>query len=242
MKLISLPDYSELPGIEHNWLVKDLIPARGIVMLNGEAKVGKSTLALQLAMCIAQGNLFLDKPVEKSQVLYLQFDTSDSDWSFMLNTMKKGGVSLPYKVFMLDPASKTYDFDILNPASVINLELLINECDPGLVVIDVLSKIHHVPEDKEYGMKLVSEVIEKLSLDRAIMVLAHLPKNYYKENTPSPIGSARGSNYIDGRASMGMLLQKTTDKGNAILHIQPRIILDYKIRLTRNKVTSLWEG
>lgn len=55
------------------WIVPDLIPV-GLVALAGRPKVGKSWMALQLAIAVASGGRFLGKQVNKAEVLYLAFE------------------------------------------------------------------------------------------------------------------------------------------------------------------------
>ena len=58
---------ADLP--EQKWLVNELIPV-GLVSLAGRPKVGKSWMALQLAVAVATGGRFLDKQVEQGAVLH----------------------------------------------------------------------------------------------------------------------------------------------------------------------------
>lgn len=57
------------------WLVPDMIPT-GLVSLAGKPKVGKSWLALQLAIAAASGGYFLGTKMQQSPVLYLAFEDS----------------------------------------------------------------------------------------------------------------------------------------------------------------------
>ena len=53
----------------HPMIVEDLI-AQGLTILGGTPKIGKSWLALDLALSVAKGVPFLGKPVHKTGVLY----------------------------------------------------------------------------------------------------------------------------------------------------------------------------
>jgi RecA-family ATPase len=58
-------------GDEIEWLLPGLIPMReGATLLTGEGGIGKSTLALQLACCVASGRDFLGMPVAQGNVVY----------------------------------------------------------------------------------------------------------------------------------------------------------------------------
>ena len=41
------------------WLIDDLLPVGGVVMLSAKPKMGKSFLAIQLALSVASGGEFL---------------------------------------------------------------------------------------------------------------------------------------------------------------------------------------
>ena len=57
--------------IETKCIVKDMIREKGLYCLLGEAKVGKSALALQIANSIINSKLFLDKDTNKTPILYI---------------------------------------------------------------------------------------------------------------------------------------------------------------------------
>jgi len=57
------------------WLIEGLLPMYGRMLLVGDAKMGKSILALQLAFCLASGKDFLGFHVPKPvNVVYLQYE------------------------------------------------------------------------------------------------------------------------------------------------------------------------
>ena len=60
---------------EPPWVVPDLLPA-GLGILAGRPKIGKSWLALQLAIAIGSGGRFLGVEVEQAPVLYLALEDS----------------------------------------------------------------------------------------------------------------------------------------------------------------------
>jgi RecA-family ATPase len=60
-----------LPIPPRVWHVAGLVPARTVTMLGGDGGVGKSTLALQLAICTAAEQAWLGSAVRPGRVLYL---------------------------------------------------------------------------------------------------------------------------------------------------------------------------
>jgi len=55
-------------------LVGDLLADVGLTMMCAKPKVGKSTLARQLAVSVSEGEDFLGKPVKTGNVLYLSLE------------------------------------------------------------------------------------------------------------------------------------------------------------------------
>jgi AAA domain len=62
------------PGQQHTaptWLVKGLMPNRGLGLLVGESQSGKSFLAIHAAVCVARGLPFFGKKTKPGAVLYI---------------------------------------------------------------------------------------------------------------------------------------------------------------------------
>lgn len=65
---------NEMPVEPIEFLVEDLLPADGISMLVGAQKAGKSTLALQLACAICNGDPIFNRKTKTGDVLYLDLE------------------------------------------------------------------------------------------------------------------------------------------------------------------------
>ena len=57
--------------VDINYIIEDMIRENGLYCLLGEAKVGKSAIALQIANSVANGFPFLNLKTNKTPVLYL---------------------------------------------------------------------------------------------------------------------------------------------------------------------------
>ena len=53
------------------WVVEDLLPARGLSIMSSRQKVGKSTTARDLMFCVARGLAWLGRKVTAGAVLYV---------------------------------------------------------------------------------------------------------------------------------------------------------------------------
>lgn len=115
---------------EPTWLVPELLPT-GLSFLAGRPKLGKSWLALQLAHAIGTGGVFLGKPVEKRNVLYLALE--DSPRRLQKRTRSQG-----------IPSEAAITFETawrpLGGAGMADLRIELEANDYALIVIDTISR------------------------------------------------------------------------------------------------------
>jgi putative DNA primase/helicase len=62
------------PEEEYNWLLENFLLTGGLSMLAAKPKVGKSTWARFLALCVAQGKPFMGREVQQGPVIYLALE------------------------------------------------------------------------------------------------------------------------------------------------------------------------
>lgn len=65
--------------VDINYIIEDMIRENGLYCLLGEAKVGKSAIALQIANSVANGFPFLNLKTNKTPVLYLSTEMNPSE-------------------------------------------------------------------------------------------------------------------------------------------------------------------
>ena len=65
--------------VDINYIIENMIRENGLYCLLGEAKVGKSAMALQIANSLANGIPFLDLKTNKSPVLYLSTEMNPNE-------------------------------------------------------------------------------------------------------------------------------------------------------------------
>jgi putative DNA primase/helicase len=74
MKVLWLNELFAMPPQVVRWVVDEMLPSGGLSVLASKPKVGKSTLARYLSLCIAKGLPFLDRQVIQGSVLYYAFE------------------------------------------------------------------------------------------------------------------------------------------------------------------------
>lgn len=209
-----------------SWLVPGYVPNPGLVLVIGEAKVGKSYLALQLALSVAAGGTFLQAPCQRGNVLYLQFDTSEVVWRERLQALQTSGVQLPTNLYIGDPEQVPSRFDILRYECQQYLKEALCECDPSLVILDVLREIHNADEQDSTAMKPVGDILMEIAQHRVLLLIHHAHKLRDEDVVNIP-NAARGSSYLAGKADTIWLLR---ERG---LYLAPRFNLQCRKGFTR---------
>jgi hypothetical protein len=119
----------ELP--EPTWVVPSFLPA-GLASLCGRPKLGKSFLALQLAVAVGSGGVFLNQRVERGVVLYLALED-------YIRRIKDRALRMA-----ADAKAEVYfrfDFPPLNTREGLAfLEADIDKLHPRLVIVDTLAR------------------------------------------------------------------------------------------------------
>lgn len=242
MKYLTASQYANLPIPPVSFLIHRFIPRTGTVMLCGPPKEGKSFLALQIAMAIADGVPFLGRPSVKSKVLYLQLDNPTDVWVNRLNDLKVCEISLPDNLIIPDPFEPDYrdKLDIVkNPEDLEYLVHTVKEVDPALVVLDTLFDINGGRENDAADVRQLYNSIMELCRERCVLLIHHThklspPPGQKIQHRISPVDAARGSSAMAGKMNAVYLLN-----GN-ILRTDPRFDAKTDYKTFMDPITKLW--
>jgi hypothetical protein len=247
---ISLAEYRALPVLSVPYLIHRLIPEKSRIALVGPAKTGKSFFAFQLALAVAQGLPFLGRSTSKGRVLYLQFDTPDPIWKERLDDLVVNGVDLSGDIVLIRPGTMEKPFDLMSLQSQTMLNKLVNRVEPKLVIIDVLSKIHHLDGNTERDMRRVWDVLNSIFGDMALMIVHHTTKGSETAGVadrnesqyappPRPSSAGKGSGFIGGEVDANWLLWPTGEN-QAFYWVESRFDEDIKLQAIRDSETGMW--
>ena len=124
--------------VDINYIIKDMIRENGLYCLLGEAKVGKSAIALQIANSVCNGISFLNLKTNKTPVLYLSTEMNPSETISRIKFME---LDLNDKDFFY-----TFPEDNLTQISILKVEKEIAEFtekyNGKLVFIDMFNGIN----------------------------------------------------------------------------------------------------
>ncbi len=232
MKAISLAQFMAQDMVPIRYLIYKWIPKPGRVLLVGPPKVGKSFLALQMALAMAQGTPFMGRPAIKSRVLYLQFDTPHEMWYDRLHDLRNVGVDLSGDIiFNNDGYAKGWD--VRQDADRKEMRGIIDTVDPDCVIFDTLRKIHKGKESDSGDMSRVFDLLSSLTQHRASLIVHHTHKiNERRDGRPAPSDAARGSTSQAADADMTILML------NKILTTESRFDEEVALRYERDDATN----
>lgn len=211
LTLLSTQELLTLPPIE--WLLKDLIPKEGFVGLYGQPGGGKSFIALDWAMCIAEGRPWLGiYPTVQKPVVYVAAEGGRGIQQRVRAWMAHYGYrDLPAMYYLLSPLYVREEGTV---------EKFLDELEdmdvwPGLIVLDTLSRSFGGGEENASAdMGHFVDQITKLAAGRrmAALIVHHTSVGGKRE---------RGSTAFRGAADamFGCFAEKDPESGR-ILRIE----------------------
>jgi energy-coupling factor transporter ATP-binding protein EcfA2 len=140
----------EIPELVNNWVrVGDL------TLLVGTSGVGKSTVALNLSLCLASGTKFLNFDVPNPEkVLYLDLEMGEYEFRTRLNILLPQFPEIVKDNFhwISLPNKDARSFKINNPKDKDQLWEMVEEIRPKLTVVDNHARFHTGDPKDEYEM------------------------------------------------------------------------------------------
>lgn len=206
-------------------IAEDLIPG-GLTVLAGSPKVGKSWLALDLALSVAQGVPFLGKSVYKTGVLYCCLEDT---YLRIRNRMHKLVDEPPddlYLTITSERLSSGFKKEIT--------DFLSEHRDIGLIIVDTLQKIRGSDDDSGSGSYSkdydeISRIKEIADLNnKSIVVIHHLRQ---KPDRDDPFNEISGTNGIIGVSDTNIVLKRREGSTTAEMFVRGRDIEERKLIL-----------
>ena len=190
--ITSAGELLENPEIQRHWVVEGLLPGGGMGLLIGDPKIGKSTLARQLAVAVADGKEFLGRKVTSGVALYIAMEGSTAE---IKEHLCKLGLENRENVLILTGRTP-------NPAQ---LTSIVKQRAVTLVVFDTLAKCLQVKSLNDYGSVLKAmQTVEPLARELGVHLLFI---HHTKGN-----GEALGSTAITGGPDVNIYLAGEGDK------------------------------
>lgn len=204
-ELLSAKDALDLPPDPTRWIWEDCLPVRNLSLLVAKPKVGKSTFAVALSICIARGYPFLGRGMQQSSVAYLSLDANLAD---ILET---------FKVFGLKDSDPLYLHAGRAPDKALSWLLeKVTQHAIRFVVIDTMQRLFRFRDLNDYAT--ISNDLEPILDSNAhIMLLHHAGKAQGDD-----LDSAIGSTALRGLAYSFLHLKRLPDSTQRIFRTDQR--------------------
>ncbi len=152
------------PGEDIEYVVADLMPLGGTAILAGRPKGGKSTTALNLALCIARGQPFIGRTTRKGPVLYLALEGARGGWKSVIR-----------KIGLTDADDVFFCIDRAPEGPIAWLRDAIRQHAPVLVIIDTMQRLLRVKDGNDYASasNVTDAAIELARSANATLLFVH---------------------------------------------------------------------
>jgi hypothetical protein len=207
---------ADLPEVR--WIVPEILP-EGVTILGGKPKMGKSWLALGLAVAVASGGVALGvKPVEQGEVLYLALE--DNRRRLQKRLKKLLIVEAPARLHIATNWPRMDD----GGAEMLG-GWLDEHPEARLVVVDILKKVRPKASVHRSVYEADCEALEAMQrlageYGVALLVVHHLRKL----GATDPLGELSGSTGLSGGADGILVLKRDRSRADAYLHVTGREI------------------
>ena len=187
------------PDEEISWIVDGLLPSGGFSVMVAKPKVGKSTLARQLALNVAQGENFIGRETTKGTVLYVALEE------------KRSEVKKHFKLLGATGNEDLHSYIGSVPQEANQwLEKEVKNRKPVLVIVDTLFRFAQVSDVNDYA-KVNTALSPLLALARDnnthLMVIHHARKGGGEGGD-----STLGSTAIFGSVDTSIILKRKEEK------------------------------
>jgi len=146
--LIQAKDLLACEEPETEWLWEGILPAGGLSLLVAKPKIGKTTLAFNLALAVAGGRDFLGRKTKQSPVVYLALEE------------KRSEIRKKLKALGETPEGMSFHFGSAPEKAIQEVKNLIKETKAGLLIVDVLQKFCRIKDLNDYAQ--VTNTLEPL--------------------------------------------------------------------------------
>lgn len=187
------------------WCIEDLLPSNGVGILCGDGGLGKTWLAIDLAINVARGTHWMGRlPTARGPVLYIDEEGGDVLIRDRLMKMGIDRQSAPVDLLWLQFS----DIQLDSAEGQAALRGLIRRFRLKLVIIDSLSNVHTLDENKASEMKLLARGLVGIARHEecAILLLHHTRKAGQYPGAASQM--IRGSTALRGGVDLTLLITK----------------------------------
>lgn len=193
------------------WVWDGLIPRGGMTILGGAPKSGKTYLSLGIAVAVATGMPFLDRPTIRGSVLYVLEEGAAGGIADRIRKItgqfgSPDGAHLIHRrnIKIGDP---TWDKLVATIASI----------QPMLLILDPLAFLHSASDENQSApmIPVMREILALASAKTAVLLIHHNTKAGADAGTSSA-NAIRGSSAIIGSSDSNLVLSRRNRQGTKL--------------------------
>ena len=240
VRTISAADLRHVKFLAPKYLVDGLI-SNGVNLLTARPKIGKSWMALQLALSVTTGGKFLGRTVtvSKKPILYIGLEDTRRRLQGRLRHLIGKGGRWPKRLHLADIGS----WPRMGEDGLEHLMLWCAKHHPALIVIDTFAKFKpRSVRGGDAGEEAADTMaaLQKLcaDFDCAVLVLHH----DRKAEAFDPVDIISGHTQIAAGADTLLLLKRERRGRDAVLFVTGRDVEDQKLGLVWEASRRCWEA
>ncbi len=226
---------TEYPPIP--FIIPDYLPS-GLTFLIGKPKVGKSWLAMQLALSVMTGGKMLNRDVERGRVLYLALEDNERRLQTRMRKQNwiahEGGVEFMFTDTFRDQITA------LNTGGGKRLLRYIEKQKYKVVIVDTFSRSIQGDQLDPAEMTEAVGPLQQYALNKgiALIIIDHMPKN--TGDSSDPIANIYGSVAKAGVTDTAWAIFKEQGRAGAKLAINGRDVEEHLLQLTFDRREFYW--
>ena len=174
--LLDLDEILTTVEVEPTWIVQGIIPAATVVLVAGDAGVGKSVMNLSEGLHVALGRPFFGHPTTQTRVLYFDEENSRPDVKAYLQQLWVG-MGQPDRD-LIKPWFHLEHFSLGDKAWPAKMLALAKAYQPGLIYVDTATSALAIAEENDNAeaqrtVQALRHVMEDCGSGPAIKILKH---------------------------------------------------------------------
>lgn len=237
LELLTADEILSTDWPEPTWAIPNLLPV-GLTILAGRPKIGKSWLALQIALAVASGGMVLGERVERGPVLYLALEDTERR---LKSRMQRQGWTSGLQVEFMRMGQFEQQIDDLRNGGGDRLARQMEQRGYRCVAIDTLSRSVYGDQNDVEAMTSALIPIQTMAHDQnsAVIMVDHHRKLFMAD--PDCVSDILGSTAKGAMADSIWGLYKERGKAGAKLAITGRDIEERTLALTFDAFLGCWQ-
>lgn len=221
---------AQFPEIE--WSVPGLLPV-GLAFLAGRPKMGKSWLALQIAVAVGSGGVVLTRKVDPGRVLYLALEDSPRR---IQDRLRKQHADHTAQIDF------RFEWKFLTAEGTADLVSALNQTHYKLIVVDTISRaLGRADQMDAADMNVTMGTLQRICIDNNITMLLIDHHRKSAGFNADVIDDVMGATSKAAVADVALGIYRERGKTEATLKITGRDVEDSETAMRFDPVTGCWQ-